>query len=78
MFGAAQRTRGDPHVCGEAHHSTSEGSNGTHRATAVQAAGAWPDLQERASETRGADASGSREAMAWMDSRRPSTISPRR
>lgn len=44
MFDAAQRTRGGPHVFGEAHHSTSEGSNGTSRATAVEAAGARPDL----------------------------------
>lgn len=56
MFGVAQRTRGGPHVCGEAHHSASEGATGTSRATAGEAAGAWPDLQERASGTRGARA----------------------
>lgn len=56
MFDAAQRTRGGPHVCGEAHHSTSEGSNGTSRATAAEAAGSRPDLQERASGPRDADA----------------------
>lgn len=56
MFGAAQRTRGGPHVCGEAHHSTSEGSNGTSRATTAEAVGAGSDLQERVSGTRGVDA----------------------
>lgn len=56
MFGVAQRTRGGPHVCGEAHHSTSEGSNAMSRATTAEAAGARPDPQERAPGTRGADA----------------------
>jgi hypothetical protein len=56
MFDVAQRTRGGPHVCGEAHHSTSEGATDTSGATAAEAAGTGSALQERASWTRGADA----------------------
>ena len=56
MFDVAQRTRGGPHVCGEAHHSTSEGSTGTSGVTVAEVAGVGSDLQERASAPRGAGA----------------------